>query len=213
MSATKAANDPGPRRAIWGLVNDGYALVAKTANISHDEAFELCRVPDIGDPSAYLDRGIAYLHTSKWGHVFARYFTNAERDSAGRASLVYDVVALSDEAFATIDNDAFRAFPPIALDRRPERFGELPLPALESRASADEASRLADLLDREDNATVAALLGALLAGDHVLCIAPGLRPETIECVTLLLPRALRPSITFQAPAVEFPKHTPRLAVA
>ena len=23
----------GPRRAIWGLVNDGYALVAKTANV------------------------------------------------------------------------------------------------------------------------------------------------------------------------------------
>ena len=49
----------GPRRAIWGLVNDGYALVAKTANLSYDEAFELCRVPDIGDPSAYLDRYIA----------------------------------------------------------------------------------------------------------------------------------------------------------
>ena len=74
MTATPAT--VGPRRAIWGLVNDGYALVAKTANLTHDEAFELCRVPDIGDPSAYLDHGVAYLHAPKWGHVFARYFTN-----------------------------------------------------------------------------------------------------------------------------------------
>ena len=44
----------GPKRAIWGLVNDGYALVAKSANLSYDEAFELCRVPDIGD---HLTRG------------------------------------------------------------------------------------------------------------------------------------------------------------
>src|SRR5262245_64894486 len=105
MSVLKAANGAGPRRAIWGLVNDGYALVAKTPNLSHDEAFELCRVPDIGDPSAYLDQGVAYLHAPKWGHVFARYFTNAERDSAGRASLVYDVVALSDDDFALLGND------------------------------------------------------------------------------------------------------------
>src|SRR4029079_7293524 len=111
---------PGPRRAIWGLVNDGYALVAKTANLSHDEAFELCRVPDIGDPSTYLDSGLAYLHTAKWGHVFARYFTNAERDSAPRASLVYDVVSLGDDDFAAIGNDPFCAFPPLAPDRRPE---------------------------------------------------------------------------------------------
>jgi len=97
----------GPRRAIWGLVNDGYALVAKTANLSHDDAFELCRVPDIGDPSAYLDDGVAYLRTPKWGHVFARYFTNAERDSAGRASLVYDVVAMTDADFAALGSDPF----------------------------------------------------------------------------------------------------------
>ena len=203
----------GPRRAIWGLVNDGYALVAKTTNLSHDEAFELCRVPDIGDPSAYLDAGVAYLRTPKWGHVFARYFTNAERDSAGRASLVYDVVALSDADFALIGNDAFRAFPPFAHDRRPERFGELPAPALSPRNAVAEATRLAELLQQEDDATISALLGALLAGDHVLCIAPGLRFETIECLTLLLPPVLRPSITFQTPTVDFPKHTPRLAVA
>ena len=30
------ATKGGPRRAIWGLVNDGYALVAKTANLTHD---------------------------------------------------------------------------------------------------------------------------------------------------------------------------------
>ena len=129
-----------PARAIWGLVNDGYALVAKTANLSHDEAFELCRVPDIGDPSAYLDHGVAYLRTPKWGHVFARYFTNAERDSAGRASLVYDVVALSDADFAALGNDAFRALPPLAHDRDPERFGELPTPALAPRDDAAEAT-------------------------------------------------------------------------
>src|SRR5690349_24619430 len=122
--APMSASTTGPRRAIWGLVNDGYALVAKTANLTHDEAFELCRVPDIGDPSAYLDQGVAYLRAPKWGHVFARYFTNAERDSAGRASLVYDVVALSDQDFASIAYDAFQALPPVAVDRRPERFGE-----------------------------------------------------------------------------------------
>ena len=107
-----SASNIGPRRAIWGLVNDGYALVAKTANLTHDEAFELCRVPDIGDPSAYLDQGVAYLRTPKWRHVFARYFTNAERDSAGRASLVYDVVALSEAEFASVGYDAFQALPP-----------------------------------------------------------------------------------------------------
>jgi len=104
MTAPDTASG-GPRRAIWGLVNDGYALVAKTANLSYDEAFELCRVPDIGDPSAYLDSGLAYLHAPKWGHVFARYFTNADRDSAGRASLVYDVVALNDDEFVAEHHD------------------------------------------------------------------------------------------------------------
>jgi hypothetical protein len=202
-----------PRRAIWGLVNDGYALVAKTANLSHDDAFELCRVPDIGDPSAYLDQGIAYLRAPKWGHVFARYFTNAERDSAGRASLVYDVVALSDQDFAAIGYDAFRALPPIAGDRRPERFGELEIPTLPPRNEAAEASRVAELLEQEDSATVAALLGALFTGDHVLVVTPSLNVETIECLTLLLPPSLRPSVTFQTPTVDFPKHTPRLAVA
>ena len=203
----------GPRRAIWGLVNDGYALVAKTANLTHDEAFELCRVPDIGDPSAYLDQGVAYLHAPKWGHVFARYFTNAERDSAGRASLVYDVIALSDADFATLGNDAFRALPPVASDRKPERFGELPAQVLPPRDEAAEAARLATLLDQVDPPTIATLLGAVLAGDHVLCIAPNLRAETIECLTLLLPPSLRTLVTFQAPTVDFPKHAPRLTVA
>jgi hypothetical protein len=213
MSTGHRPSRVGPRRAIWGLVNDGYALVAKTANLSHDDAFELCRVPDIGDPSAYLDQGVAYLRAPKWGHVFARYFTNAERDSAGRASLVYDVVALSDEDFASIGNDAFRALPPLSSDRRPERFGELAIPALAPRDEAAEAARVAALLDREDDATVSALLGAVLAGDHVLCVASALRPETIECLVLLLPPGLRPSVTFQTPAVDFPKYTPRLAIA
>jgi hypothetical protein len=213
MTTRRAASHVGPRRAIWGLVNDGYALVAKTANLSHDDAFELCRVPDIGDPSGYLDQSVAYLRAPKWGHVFARYFTNAERDSAGRASLVYDVVALSDDDFAAIGNDAFRALPPLATDQRPERFGELAIPTLESRDPTTEAARVTTLLKGEDDETLAALLGALLAGDHVLCVAPGLRAETIECLTLLLPPVLRPSVTFQLPTVDFPKHTPRLAVA
>ena len=215
MTAAAAAPSTaiGPRRAIWGLVNDGYALVAKTANLTHDDAFELCRVPDIGDPSAYLDHGIAYLHAPRWGHVFARYFTNAERDSASRASLVYDVVALSDADFATLGNNAFSALPPFASDRRPERFGELPVPAITPREEAVEAARLAALLEQVDQAAVTTLLGAVLAGDHVLCIAPGLRLETVECLTLLLPPPLRPLLTFQVPTVDFPKHTPRLTVA
>ncbi len=213
MTAPDAARAAGPRRAIWGLVNDGYALVAKTANLSHDDAFELCRVPDIGDPSAYLDAGLAYLHAPKWGHVFARYFTNAERDSAGRASLVYDVVALSDDDFAAIGNDAFAAFPPFAADRRPERFGELPVPPLTSRDASTTSARLAELLRSEDTATITSLLGALLAGDRVLTVATGVRPETIECLTLLVPPWLRPALTFQAPTVDYPRHTPRLTVA
>jgi len=212
MTAPDATKD-GPRRAIWGLVNDGYALVAKTANLSYDEAFELCRVPDIGDPSAYLDSGLAYLRAPKWGHVFARYFTNADRDSAGRASLVYDVVALSDDEFAAIGNDAFAALPPLAADHRPERFGELPVPALTPRDETTSAARLTELLKAEDQTTVISLLGALLAGDRVLSFLPGVRAETVECLTLLLPPWLRPALTFQIPTVDVPKHTPRLTVA
>ena len=203
----------GPRRAIWGLVNDGYALVAKTANLSHDEAFDLCRVPDIGDPSAHLDSGLAYLRAPKWGHVFARYFTNADRDSAGRASLVYDVVAMSDDEFGAIGNDAFAALPPFAADHRPERFGELPMPELTPRDEAVAAARLAELLRCEDQTTIATLLAALLAGDRVLSIMPGVRAETIECLTLLLPPWLRPALTFQLPTIDYPKYTPRLTVA
>jgi hypothetical protein len=213
MTAPDARRTTGPRRAIWGLVNDGYALVAKTPNLSHDDAFELCRVPDIGDPSAYLDLGVAYLRAPKWGHVFARYFTNAERDSAGRASLVYDVVALSDDDFAAVGNDAFAALPPLATDRRPERFGELPVPTLALREEAATAARLAELLRSEDQATITGLLGALLAGDRVLSVAPGVRAETVECLTLLLPPWLRPALTFQVPTVDYPKYTPRLTVA
>jgi len=202
-----------PRRAIWGLVNDGYALVAKTANLSHDEAFELCRVPDIGDPSAYLDQGAAYLRSPKWGHVFARYFTNAERDSAGRASLVYDVVALTDAEFAGLGNNAFLALPPLSADRRPERFGELPSPSLAVHDDAAEMDRLAQLLVQEDSAALTTLLGALLAGERVLAVGATVRPQTIECITLLLPPALRPLVTFQTPTADYPKHTPRLTVA
>jgi hypothetical protein len=213
MPLPPGSGPDAPRRAIWGLVNDGYALVAKTANLTHDEAFELCRVPDIGDPSAYLDQGVAYLHAPKWGHVFARYFTNAERDSAGRASLVYDVVALTDAQFAALGNDALQALPPLAMDRRPERLGELPLPAPSKRDDAAESERLATLLDGEDPATLAVLLGALLAGDRVLCVAAGIRPDTIECITLLFPPVLRPLLTFQTPTVDYPRHTPRLTVA
>ena len=213
MTAPDATRTVGPRRAIWGLVNDGYALVAKTPNLSHDDAFELCRVPDIGDPSAYLDSGIAYVHAPKWGRVFARYFTNAERDSAGRASLVYDVVALSDADFAAIGNDPFAALPPLAVDRRPERFGELPVPSLTPRDVAATSARLAELLRAEDPATITSLLGALLAGDRVLSVASGIRAETVECLTLLLPPWLRPALTFQIPTVDHPKYTPRLTVA
>lgn len=203
----------GPRRAIWGLVNDGYALVAKTPNLTHDEAFELCRVPDIGDPSAFLDQGVAYLQAPKWGHVLARYYTNAERDSAGRASLVYDVVALSDADFATLGNDAFTALPPLAADRKPERFGELAIPSIVPRDEAAESARLTALLDMVDQPTVTALLGAVLAVDHVLVVTPNLRADAIECATLVLPPALRPLVTFQLPTVDFPKHTPRLTIA
>jgi hypothetical protein len=202
-----------PRRAVWGLVNDGYALVAKTPNLTHDEAFELCRVPDIGDPSTYLDSGLAYLHAPKWGHVFARYYTNAERDSAGRASLVYDVVSLSDDDFAAIGNDPFCALPPLAADRRPERFGELPIPTPVGRDEAASTARLTELLGSEAPSAITTLLGALLAGDRVLSVAGTLRPEVVECLVLLLPPTLRPALTFQAPTVDFPKYTPRLTVA
>ena len=208
-----ASSGAGPRRAIWGLVNDGYALVAKTPNLSHDDAFELCRVPDIGDPSAYLDRGVAYLRAPKWGNVFARYFTNAERDSAGRASLVYDVVALSDADFVALGSDPFAAMPPLSADRRPERFGELAAPSLVPRGDAACALRLAELLRAEDEPTITTLLGAILAGERVLAISSGIRAETVECLTLLLPPWLRSALTFQVPTVDFPKHAPRLTVA
>ena len=206
------APDTGPRRAIWGLVNDGYALVAKTPNLSHDDAFELCRVPDIGDPSASLDGGVAYLRTAKWGNVFARYFTNAERDSVGRASLVYDVVAMSDADFAALGSDPFAAMPPVALDRRPERFGELPIPTPTPRTDAALAARLTDLLRTQDESTIILLLGGILAGEHVLAVSTAVRADTIECLTLLLPPSLRAALTFQSPTVDVPKHGPRLTV-
>jgi hypothetical protein len=144
--------------------------------------------------------------------VFARYYTNADRDSIGRASLVYDVVALSDADFAAIGNDPFAVLPPLAEDRRPERFGELPIPSLAARSEATTAARLAELLRSEDQAMITVLLGALLAGDRVLSVA-NTRVETVECLTLLLPPWLRPALTFQVPTVDFPKHTPRLTVA
>lgn len=212
-TTTTRPSDPGIRRAIWGLVNDGYGLVAKTPNLTGEEAFELCRVPDIGDPSAYLDEGIAFLRAPKWGYVLARYYTNAERDSAGRASLVYDVVALSADALATLRNDPFVALPPSRPDRRPDGVGELPIPVLAARDEADEARRLAVLLGAEDPETLRVLLSTVLAGDRVLWVTSGLRAETLECLTLLLPPALRAALTFQAPTVDYPRHTPRLTVA
>jgi len=57
------------------------------------------------------------------------------------------------------------------------------------------------------------LLGAVLAGERVLAVSPGIRADTIECLTLLLPPWLRSALTFQVPTVDFPKHAPRLTVA
>jgi len=126
---------------------------------------------------------------------------------------VYDVVALSDDELAAIGHDAFAALPPLARDHRPERFGELPPPTLVPRDEAASAALLAALLKTEEQTTITTLLAALLAGDRVLSFLPGVREETIECLTLLLPPWLRPSLTFQVPTVDAPKHTPRLTVA
>jgi hypothetical protein len=75
------------------------------------------------------------------------------------------------------------------------------------------AARLAELLRIEDHTTITTLLAALLAGDRVLSLMPGVRAETIECLTLLLPPWRRPALTFQRPTIDYPKYTPRLTVA
>ena len=84
VTATRA------ERAVWGLVDDRYDVAARTPSLSPDDARRLCRVPDMGDPGAPLDDAVAYLVAPEWGPVCARYYTNAQRDSSGRLTIVYD---------------------------------------------------------------------------------------------------------------------------
>jgi hypothetical protein len=198
------------RRAIWGLVNDGYGLVARTDSLTHDEAYELCRTPDMGDPTGFVESSLAFLHVPRWGFVCARYFTNAEPDSSGRLSLVYDVVAIAPAALQALRNDPFAVFPPLTADRRPERFGALDAPA---PATRDERARLGELLATVDRAALAPLLAGTFAGERALWVGSGISASLVECAVLLLPPSLRTALTFQTLTVDPPKHAPRLTVA
>src|SRR5471030_2320613 len=79
-------------RAVWGLINDRYDVAAHSASITAEDALTLGRAATAGDPQVPLDSGLAHLLHPDWGHVFARFYTNAQRDSANRLNVVYDVV-------------------------------------------------------------------------------------------------------------------------
>jgi hypothetical protein len=200
-------------RAIWGLVDDAYGLAARTPSLTPREAHDLCREADVGDPLTEVEDALAFLHVPRWGYVCARLFTNADRDSSGRAALVSDVVSVAPETFALLRHDPFRCFPPRRADRRPEQRGELGTPALTPMTEDAEAALLARLMEREDAATLLRpLLAALLEGDRVLWL--GAPPQAaLQALVLLLPVPLRPALTFQTLAVDRPKHAPRLTCA
>jgi hypothetical protein len=170
----------------------------------------------MGDPSTVVDSALAFLAVPEWGGamVLARYYTNADRDSGGRASMVYDVVALDAASLAAVRGDPFRAFPALPPDRRPERRGELPVPAVAAATAEDDARRRAELLARLGAASpLEMVLAALLGGERVLWLAHAEQEALLEALVLMLPMPLRLALTFQTETVEYPKHAPRLTMA
>jgi len=206
----KKATPTRTERAVWGLVDDRYDVAARTPSLSPEDARRLCRVPDMGDPGAPLDDAAAYLVAPEWGPVCARYYTNAQRDSSGRLTIVYDVVRPSPELFAAARFNPFRVFPPTSSSRTIEVGGELPPPVASN--DGDETARLAALMPTLDEDSLTDVLAAVLAGGPVLWLSPTALP-TIEVIVLLLPAELRERFSFQSRTLNRPVHVPLLTVA
>lgn len=211
MNATTMA-DTRSERAIWGLVDDRYDVAARTPSLSADEARRLCRVADMGDPSTPLDDAVAYLVAPEWGPVFARYYTNAHRDSGGRLTIVYDVVRPCAELLAAARYNPFRLFPALPAARTIHARGELDAPTL-AGADGNDADRLAALLESMDERAVTELLAAVLDGGPVLWLADASATSMIETIVLLLPPELRARFTFQSHTLNRPANLPLLTVA
>ena len=206
----KKATPTRAERAVWGLVDDRYDVAARTPSLTPEDARRLCRVPDMGDPGAPLDDAAAYLVAPEWGPVCARYYTNAQRDSSGRLTIVYDVVRPSPELFAAARFNPFRVCPPTPSNRTIEVGGELAAPVASN--DGDETARLAALMPTLDERTLTDVLAAVLAGGPVLWLSPTALP-TIEAIVLLLPAELRERFTFQSRTLNRPAHVPLLTVA
>jgi hypothetical protein len=197
------------QRAVWGLVDDRYDVAARTPSLSPDDARRLCRVPDMGDPGAPLDDAVAYLVAPEWGPVCARYYTNAQRDSSGRLTIVYDVVRPTAEMLIEAAFNPFRVFAPASTSRTIEIRGELAAPSALKDAGA---ARLAELLSSTDERMLIDVLAAVLASGHVLWLTSS-PLAVIETIVLVLPDALRERFTFQSRTLNRPAHLPVLTVA
>lgn len=197
-------------RAVWGLVDDRYDVAARTPSLSAEDARRLCRVPDMGDPSTPLDDAVAYLVAPDWGAVCARYYTNAQRDSSGRLTIVYDVVRPTPELLAEARFNPFRVFPAASSSRTIEVSGELAVPT--AGTDGDEAARLATLWPSLDEQTLVDVLAAVLTGGPVLWLTQSALP-IVEAIVLVLPAELREGFTFQSRTLNRPAHLPVLTAA
>ena len=196
-------------RAVWGLVADRYDVAARTPSLSPEDARRLCRVADMGDPAAPLDDAAAYLVAPEWGPVCARYYTNAQRDSSGRLTIVYDVVRPSPQLLAEARFNPFRVLPPTSATRTIDVSGELAAPGVND---VDESVRLTALLPAIDERALTDVLAAVLASGSTLWLTTSALP-TIETIVLMLPVALRERFTFQSWTLNRPSHLPSLTVA
>ncbi|MEO8621747.1 MAG: hypothetical protein ABI625_11830 [bacterium] len=198
-------------RAIWGLVADRYDVAAHTPSLTSEQAFQLSHAADMGDPSAPLDDAVAFLDTPTWGAVFARYYTNAQSDSAKRFTIVYDVVRPSPSQLQSAQQNAFRIFPTLPPSRSIEQTGELDAPTINT--AADEGARVRVLLDTEDGTTLNDVLAAILADGPTLWISKTSAIRTVEAIVLMLPPELRSRFTFQTYTLNASAHQPRLTIA
>jgi len=197
-------------RAIWGLVDDRYDVAARTPSLTAEGARRLCRVADMGDPGAPLDDAVAYLMAPEWGPVFARYYTNAQRDSSGRLTIVYDVVRPSHDMLAAARFNPFRIFPTPSENRTIAFRGELAAPVVAD--DVDDVARLRSLLASFDERALIDVLAAVLTGGPALWLS-ATPLSVIEAIVLLLPPQLRERFTFQSHTLGRPAHLPTLTVA
>src|SRR3954463_14195316 len=204
VSATRA------ERAVWGLVADRYDVAARTPTLSAEDARRLCRVPDMGDPAAPLDDAAAYFVTAEWGPVCARYYTNAQRDSSGRLTIVYDVVRPTREMMVEACFNPFRVIPGASASRTIEVRGELAAPGVSN--DAEDVDRLAALMAPLDERAFVDVLAAVLAGGPALWLTSSAL-TTMEAIVLLLPADLRERFTFQSRTLNRPSNLPVLTAA